>query len=226
VITLVKRTIDKYEKESQITSDFNATLSPPNTSPRQIEHEAFPSDMAPIAHDSPTSPVPDSVSGIQKLDSAVTEANDGTQATPKLQPSPDPAPTASPTPLSAAISPVESSPSPSPTPSPVPSPPTTNAVAKPSSAESKPDAAELTTGAEINGQELIIEALDGLQIEYSIDGGSSKKVKLKPEQLYTIKGRQSILLKVNNGGAINLIHNGADKGVPGDLGRPLEVEFK
>jgi cytoskeleton protein RodZ len=99
-------------------------------------------------------------------------------------------------------------------------------VAKPSSAESKPDAAELTTGAEINGQELIIEALDGLQIEYSIDGGSSKKVKLKPEQLYTIKGRQSILLKVNNGGAINLIHNGADKGVPGDLGRPLEVEFK
>ncbi|MES2770291.1 MAG: helix-turn-helix domain-containing protein [Bdellovibrionota bacterium] len=74
-------------------------------------------------------------------------------------------------------------------------------------------------------QQLIIEALDNVEIRYSKDGESERTVKLKPEQFLTIKAGTKINLNVSDSGAINIIHNGRDKGVPGNLGQPTKISY-
>lgn len=74
-------------------------------------------------------------------------------------------------------------------------------------------------------QQLIIEALDNVEIRYSKDGESERTVKLKPEQFLTIKANSKINLNVSDSGAVNIIHNGRDKGVPGNLGQPTKISY-
>ncbi len=74
-------------------------------------------------------------------------------------------------------------------------------------------------------QQLIIEALDNVEIKYSKDGEGERTVKLKPEQFLTIKAGTKINLNVSDSGAINIIHNGRDKGVPGNLGQPTKISY-
>lgn len=74
-------------------------------------------------------------------------------------------------------------------------------------------------------QQVIIEALDNVEIRYSKDGESERTVKLKPEQFLTIKAGSKINLNVSDSGAVNIIHNGRDKGVPGNLGTPSKISY-
>lgn len=74
-------------------------------------------------------------------------------------------------------------------------------------------------------QEVILEALDSVEIKIVIDKTDSKKIKLKPESVYTIKAKSTIELDVADGGMVNIIHNGRDRGVPGDLGKPTKIKF-
>ena len=74
-------------------------------------------------------------------------------------------------------------------------------------------------------QELIIEALDRVTIEFQIDEQAVRKITLKPDQIHTIKASKSFSLNVSDGGAINVIFNGQDKGVPGELGQPKKFRF-
>jgi cytoskeletal protein RodZ len=74
-------------------------------------------------------------------------------------------------------------------------------------------------------QEIIIEALDTVSVEIKTDGGKTKKIKLKPESLHTIKAAKSISLKFSDGGAVNVIHNGKDLGVPGNLGKSIRLRY-
>jgi cytoskeleton protein RodZ len=71
-------------------------------------------------------------------------------------------------------------------------------------------------------QEIIVEALDKVQF-YIYNKNGKKEIQLKPDQVYTIKTKGQVRLEFTDGGAINLIHNGADLGVPGDLGKPLKL---
>ncbi len=74
-------------------------------------------------------------------------------------------------------------------------------------------------------QEIIIEALDKVEVTFRIDGGDLKKVALQPEQVHTIKGKSSVTIDLMDGGAVNIIHNGIDKGVPGDLGKSKKLKY-
>lgn len=74
-------------------------------------------------------------------------------------------------------------------------------------------------------QEVIVQALDRVEIEIQIDNGESKKITLAPDAIHTIKGKASISLNIKDGGMVNLIHNGKERGVPGDLGKPTRVKF-
>jgi cytoskeleton protein RodZ len=74
-------------------------------------------------------------------------------------------------------------------------------------------------------QEVIIEALDKVTIDYSIDDGPKTSMTLLTEKIHTFKAQKNIKLSFSDGGAVNLIHNGKDKGVPGTLGQPSEVSF-
>jgi cytoskeleton protein RodZ len=73
-------------------------------------------------------------------------------------------------------------------------------------------------------QEVILEALDTVEIKVVIDG-VSQKIVLKPEAVHTIKAKTSIQLDIADGGMVNVIHNGLDRGVPGSLGSPLKVKY-
>jgi len=73
--------------------------------------------------------------------------------------------------------------------------------------------------------EVILEALDNLEVTFRMDGGAWQRVSLKPEEIRTIKSNKSLDIKINDGGAVNVIYNGRDKGVPGDLGKSISLRY-
>lgn len=122
--------------------------------------------------------------------------------TPTVQPTPTSTPVATPSPTPTAAM--------TPTPTPAPSP---NPEASP-----KPE----TTGKPV---ELIVEALDGVEIEYSAPNGKPQKIRLSAEQVHTFKSRSGLKISFSNGGAVNLILNGKDIGIPGDLGKSIKLSY-
>lgn len=130
------------------------------------------------------------------------EAAQQQQPTPPPQTSPPP-----PTQAAAPTPPPTQQPAANPTPPPVP---------PPAPEEKKPTARRL---------ELIIEALDQVEVEYSSLNGSPKKIRLSADQVHTIRSTEGIKLGLSNGGAVNLILNGRDLGVPGDLGKPVSLSY-
>ncbi len=88
--------------------------------------------------------------------------------------------------------------------------------------EEKPEEKKEPIKPVLKSQEIIIEALDTVELKvYGRDG--SKTITLKPEQLHTIKAKGEVSLEFSDGGAVNIIRNGIDQGVPGDLGQPLKL---
>lgn len=73
--------------------------------------------------------------------------------------------------------------------------------------------------------EVIVEALDKVSFGFRIDGGEFRTLSLSPEQIHTFKAKQRINVDVSDGGAVNVIVNGIDRGVPGTLGQPIKLKF-
>ncbi len=73
--------------------------------------------------------------------------------------------------------------------------------------------------------ELIVEALDSVEIEYSTPTGKPQKINLSPDQVHTFKSRNGLKIHLSNGGAVNIIKNGKDVGIPGDLGKPVNLVY-
>lgn len=119
--------------------------------------------------------------------------------TPLATPSATPITTATPSPTP---SPSAATPTPSPSPSVTPSP----------SPDNKP-------------VEVIVEALDNVEIEYSAKDKKSEKITLNAEQVHTFKSKNGLRLSISNGGAVNIIVNGKDLGIPGNLGKPVKLIF-
>lgn len=82
-----------------------------------------------------------------------------------------------------------------------------------------------TSTVKVQTFEVIIEALDAVTLDFRIDGGSLNKIKLNPEQIHTFKAKQTLSIDVSDGGSVNVIHNGVDRGVPGVLGKPIKIKF-
>lgn len=73
--------------------------------------------------------------------------------------------------------------------------------------------------------ELILEALDKVEVSYTLDNGKTTKLSLNPDQIHSIKAKGIIKISISNGGAVNIIHNGKDKGIAGTLGKPVSLNF-
>lgn len=73
--------------------------------------------------------------------------------------------------------------------------------------------------------ELIVEALDPVEIEYSAPNGKPQKIRLSAEQVHTFKSKSGLRIGFSNGGAVNLILNGKEIGTPGDLGKPIKLSY-
>lgn len=142
------------------------------------------------------------------------EIEQPTTAVPTPAPSATPTPTATPSPTATAAP----TPAPSATPTPTATPSPTATLAP------TPPASPIAVISERNS-DVLIEALDQVDVEASIDGEATRNFRLRAEQVQSIKVKKKVVLKFSNGGAVNLIVNGIDRGVPGDLGKPLKVEL-
>ncbi|MEO0337355.1 MAG: hypothetical protein AAF202_13245, partial [Pseudomonadota bacterium] len=87
----------------------------------------------------------------------------------------------------------------------------------------KPATSANTNNKFVDQNEIIIEAFDNVQIEFRIGKGDLQKVSLEPDQVHTIKANAQVRIDFSDGGAVNITHNGRDRGVPGDLGKPKKV---
>jgi cytoskeleton protein RodZ len=84
-----------------------------------------------------------------------------------------------------------------------------------------PPAADVKTAAK---NEIILEALDKVEVKFQVKG-ETKRVSLGPTQVHTIHAELPMTLDLSDGGAVNIILNGRERGVPGDLGKPKTIRI-
>lgn len=207
---------------------------------------AMPKIVAPVATLTPA-PTPNPKAIVSTTPQVVPAATPAglTSATPKPSPKPSPArspapkPSASPTPKPIPVATPIPTPAPkpvstlkptaAPTPKPVPNPDSktgeadvaANVAADPAKPTPKPTPPPKPARA----QEVIIEALDTVDVDLQVDGEANKKIHLKTDQVQSIKAKRKVVMKFSDGGAVNVIVNGTDRGVPGDLGKPARLEI-
>ncbi|MFM6929341.1 MAG: helix-turn-helix domain-containing protein [Bdellovibrio sp.] len=200
LILFTKRMIDKYSKEAEVpTAEVAQTIEGVTpVTPTAGETPAPVESMNPQA-----SPAPSPLSGITTPTAEKTAPATMATPTPSATPTPTvtPKPTVTPTPTPSPIASATAAATPSPTPTPTPK-----------EEKNKP-------------VELIVEALDTVEIEYASPNGKPQKIKLSSEQVHTFKSKSGLKINFSNGGAVNLILNGKEIGIPGDLGKPIKLSY-
>lgn len=249
----IRKIVEKYQKELEVEnpkiesedvatsspetdensnpipiSISNVTLPKENAKPIQPTTTTLPPAAAVSPPTSPTPPVPTPVPAAKVTSPAASTA---THTLPGPGPTPAPAPTAKPIPSgpsssSSAAGPVASvtasavlqAPSkPIPPPASPSSPPPASPPPQPAMA---PNEIKKSTNVDV-----LIEALDNVDVEVVLSSGKAEVFKLLPFQTQRIKTSTGVKINFSNGGAINLIVNGKDLGIPGDLGKPKRVSF-
>jgi cytoskeleton protein RodZ len=240
LIFSTKKVIDRYQRES-IPGEVEVTAPLPEPVPLAGE---VPSATTPTAATdtsvttvSPPSLVPDEKPAAETAAVFVPPA-----ATPQAAPTtPIAAPTApalvtAPKPVTTP--PVVAQPAQTPAPAapaapaavvpkPAPTPPATPVLAEKPKEEVKPVEKKPVEKPAPKGRslELIVEALDSVNMEYADASGEMQKLTLEAGKVHTIRSRNGLKLNVNNGGAVNLILNGRDLGAPGDIGKPVTLSY-
>lgn len=223
LIVFTKKMIDKYSKEAEVPSAEVAQTMEGATpvivdtsidggTLTEVENGSGTATTGPLgnltATPSPSAPV---------STASESSANSSAVSTPATTPTPvaSPKPTVTQTPA----------PTPSPTTTPAPSPtPTPTATPTPTPS---PTPTPTPTPKPVSGKpvELIVEALDSVEIEYSAPNGKPQKIRLSSEQVHTFKSKSGLKINFSNGGAVNLILNGKEIGIPGDLGKPIRLSY-
>lgn len=63
-----------------------------------------------------------------------------------------------------------------------------------------------------------------MRIRFTLNGGQKwETLDLAADQVHTFRARGNIDLEISDGGAINIIVNGRDRGVPGTIGKPIKL---
>ncbi len=227
LIYVIQKVVGKYEKEQQVAETQKSVLV--TETPIQVSTET------------PTAPLSNEVT-TPAVEKAETSANIETQqAAVPTPPSPQVATT--PLPPPSETKPLQTTTTQGPILVPPGKPVTPPAITQPVKVDAKPVAetkpveqkpleikVETPKPAEAaqqkkSPQQLVIEALDNVEIRYQKDGSSEKTVRLKPEQILTLSADYKVSLSINDGGAVSIIKNGKDIGVPGNLGKPAKLTY-
>ncbi len=194
-ILFTKKMIDKYSKEAQVDNNIQVSQPIDTETPKASDAEVA---AATTAASTPAPTASPSISPVPSP-SLITSLTQNKSVAPSPIPSPigtsQSNATAAATPVTTATA------APAPTPSP-----------KPEEEKNK-------------SVELIIEALDTVDIEYASNNGKKSSLKLSAEQVHTFKSKNGLKVTISNGGAVNLILNGRDQGIPGDLGKPITLSY-
>jgi cytoskeleton protein RodZ len=232
LVVFVAKMVDKYQKERTtrplpIETPKTAEEPTPSPSPGSAA-ETVPTAKEAQKTPSPTasplltgqmgaSPSPAPMTPIVPTPTATPKPTATPSPTPSPKPAPSVTPTATPTPKPSPTA--TPTPAPSPTPSATPKPsPTPSAVPSPSAT---PEASPSPAGP--RPTEVIIETLNTVTINYTLSDGRSGTLNLSANQLHTLRSRGKVTLEVSDGGSVNLIVNGRDRGVPGQIGQPVKL---
>lgn len=82
-----------------------------------------------------------------------------------------------------------------------------------------------TTTLRSRATEVIVEALNRVTVKFVLNGGATESIELSPDQVHTFRSRGTIQLDINDGGAVNIIVNGRDRGVPGTIGKSIKLTY-
>ncbi len=231
VVIGVNEVVEKYKKEATLVSppeDLEKIEgSDPELPTPQVQAEAEPETGDEEAAE-PKGTAPSAASSPQPV-----AGGESAQPTPQTQsqaPAVAAAPVVAPTPVTPTpVTPPVQTPTPAATPVVPAAPVAAQAAVTPPTpaAPATTPVAEVKPKSEVRGaaQEVILEALDRVVVTFKINEGPVEKVTLFPDQVHTIKLRGKVALDFSDGGAINVIVNGRDRGVPGDLGKPKKVTF-
>jgi cytoskeleton protein RodZ len=209
LIIFTKKMVDKYSKEAQV----------PREGVAQTIEGATPLTLE-------ATPMTEAIDSEKTAPMSVDKGSDNNGISTSASPAPGSsalAPISTPAPIASPSPAVVAKPLPTPTPSvaasasPAPSPSPTQTPTLAPTPSATPE-----TGRPV---ELIVEALDAVEIEYSAPNSKNQKIRLSPEQVHTFKSRSGLSISFSNGGAVNLILNGKDLGIPGDLGKPIKLSY-
>lgn len=103
-----------------------------------------------------------------------------------------------------------------------PPPPAAEPVAKKAEPPAKSD--EPSSPVKNIKAEIILEALDKVEVKFQLKG-ETKKLSLAPTQVHTIRADQPITFDFSDGGAVNIILNGRERGPAGELGKPKQIKI-
>lgn len=107
---------------------------------------------------------------------------------------------------------------------PPPQPPAQPAPASTTAATPAPTSVAPSAALKAAKHEIILEALDKVEVKFQVRG-ETKRLSLAPSQVHTIFADEPTTLDISDGGAVNIILNGRDKGPAGDLGKPKQVKI-
>lgn len=207
LIAFVAKMMDKYQKESRDAKpEVAEATTTTTTSTLQVAKETVPEAGAETSTES--------------VITTSTVAASSMSSTTTLRP-------VSSTPVSSVIT------SPTTTTTTLRLPATTTTTLRPAAVNIPPTTTTTTTSSTTTTTtlkpaitEVIVEALNRVGIRFSLNGGQKwESLELNPDQVHTFRSRTSIQLEVTDGGAVNIILNGRDRGVPGTIGRPLKLNF-
>jgi cytoskeleton protein RodZ len=210
----VKSIVDKYQKEGDVSPSPEVSVSPieksePAKEPLQKVEETSEENTSSEASKDAPKEIP-------------KEEVKTTAEAPKAAPEPPPVVVAAPAPKAEPPAEPVVKPEPPAKPEPAAKPEVAvkpEPVAKPEPVEEKPAPASSSSQ-----KEILLEALDRVQINISV-GGKSSKVSLNAGEVHILRTDEKVQLDISDGGAVNLVVNGRSRGVPGSLGQSKQVQI-
>lgn len=225
MIVTVKGLVEKYEKEKAIDPiaqqeelKQNEPVAAPETSDSKEEAPTAEAEKPAAEAAKP-----------EETKAVETVASTPAAAAPEVK-APEAAPVAPAKPVEAVKPEVKVESKPAPAPASVATPPTAVAAATPAPTAKpeikvEPTKPIETAASGLKDNEIILEALDKVDITFAVNNGPSVRLSLQPAQVHTIKAKGQVAMDVSDGGAVNVILNGQDNGTLGDLGKPKKVKY-
>lgn len=103
---------------------------------------------------------------------------------------------------------------------------TTSTTAKGSTTTTAaPNGSTTSTTLRARATEVIVEALNKVTVKFTLGNGGPESIELSPDQVHTFRSRGNIQLEISDGGAVNVIVNGRDRGVPGTIGKSIKLTY-
>ena len=223
MIVTVKGLVEKYEKEKAIDPVAQQEEL------KQNEPAAVP-ETSESKEETPTAEAEKPAAEAAKPEetrAVETAAATPAAAAPEVK-APETAPVAPAKPVEAVKPEVKVESKPAPAPASAATPPAAVAAAAPTAKPEikvEPTKPIETAASGLKDNEIILEALDKVDITFAVNNGPAVRLSLQPAQVHTIKAKGQVAMDVSDGGAVNVILNGQDNGTLGDLGKPKKVKY-